>query len=264
MNSKQKLDWQKAYKRKESKMKKILSMLITIILSMALVACVGSSGKRDAKLAGKYIGVSETSFGMTLTGNDVSGFTLELKKDGKASISLESENATGKWVSNDSTITITIDNEEIVGEIGEDTITFENFLEEYLGIELDITFAKEGTDAASPENYIPEEDKALTGEWVGVSVADVLGGDASKDVTPDFFTATLNADHTAVISFADEEISTPTWSFFIDSVLFEGEVADGANLYGKYKDDVFVITYSNDEEYYDFTMEKSGDTTTKH
>ena len=54
----------------------------------------------------------------------------------------------GNWVNDDDTVTITVDKTDIVGELGEDTITFKGFLEEEVGVSLDITFAKEGTDAA--------------------------------------------------------------------------------------------------------------------
>ena len=54
----------------------------------------------------------------------------------------------GNWVNDDDTVTITVDKTDIVGKLGEDTITFKGFLEEEVGVSLDITFAKEGTDAA--------------------------------------------------------------------------------------------------------------------
>lgn len=237
-------------------MKKIISILITMILCMAMVACGGSSGKRDDNLVGKYIGVSGTTFGMTVYGDDMDGFSLELKKDGKATLAIDGEDATGKWVSDDDTVTITVENTDIVGDIGKDIITFNGFLKEHLGVEMDITFAKEGTDAANPENYMPEEDKALIGEWVGASVTDAFDEDASVEVDPALMTATLNSDHTASIVFNGEEIATPEWSYFSESVLFDGDVLDNASLYGKYNNDTFVITYTTDDFYYNFTMEK--------
>lgn len=237
-------------------MKKIISILTAMILCMAMVACGGSSGKRDNSLVGKYIGVSGTTFGMTVYGEDMAGFNLELKKDGKATLAIDGENVTGKWVSDDDTVTITVENTDIVGDIGKDTITFNGFLKEHLGVEMDITFAKEGTDAANPENYMPEEDKALIGEWVGASVTDVLDEDASGKVDPALMTATLNSDHTASIVFDGEEIATPEWSYFSEAVLFEGDVLDDAGLYGDYKDGEFKITYSTKDDYYTFTMEK--------
>ena len=62
-------------------------------------------------------------------------------------------------------------------------------------------FRSEGTDAAKPENFLPEEEKALLGDWVSASVTDVMGDDASNEVSPSAITATLNPDHSSIISF---------------------------------------------------------------
>ena len=103
---------------------------------------------------------------------------------------------------------------------------------------------------------MPEEDKALIGEWVGASVTDVFDEDASGEVDPDLMTVSLNSDYTASIVFDGEEISAPKWSYYSESVLFEGDVVDNAGLYGEYKDGNFVITYSAYDNFYNFTMEK--------
>ena len=186
------------------------------------------------------------------------GFTLELKSKGKATITIDDETINGKWVNDDDTVTITVEKTDIVGELGEDTIIFKDFLKEEVGVSLDITFAKEGTDAAKPENFLPEEEKALLGDWVGASVTDVMGDDASSEVSPSAITATLNPDHSSIISFDGTEIATPQWSYISETVLFEGDVADGASLYGEYKDDQFIITYTGNDFYYNFTMESAA------
>jgi len=218
-------------------MKKIISILIVMMLSLSIIAC-GGSGRADDALSGKYIAVTGTSFGTTLSGSEMEGFTLELKSKGKA--------------------TITVEKTDIVGELGEDTIIFKDFLKEEVGVSLDITFAKEGTDAAKPENFLPEEEKALLGDWIGASVTDVMGDDASSEVSPSAITATLNPDHSSIISFDGTEIATPQWSYISETVLFEGDVADGASLYGEYKDDQFIITYTGNDFYYNFTMESAA------
>ena len=78
----------------------------------------------------------------------VTGFTIELKSGGKVTIDVDGTTAQGKWVNDDKTITLTVENTDIVGKLGKDTITFENFLQELIGISMDLKFAKEGTDAA--------------------------------------------------------------------------------------------------------------------
>lgn len=238
-------------------MKKIISILIVMMLSLSIIAC-GGSGRADDALSGKYIAVTGTSFGTTLSGSEMEGFTLELKSKGKATITIDDETINGKWVNDDDTVTITVEKTDIVGELGEDTIIFKDFLKEEVGVSLDITFAKEGTDAAKPENFLPEEEKALLGDWVGASVTDVMGDDASSEVSPSAITSTLNPDHSSIISFDGTEIATPQWSYISETVLFEGDVADGASLYGEYKDDQFIITYTGNDFYYNFTMESAA------
>lgn len=239
-------------------MKKIISILIVMMLSLSIMACGGSTGRADDALVGKYISVTGTSLGVTLSGSDMEGFNLDLKSKGKATIDIDGETMDGKWVNDDKTITLTIDKTDIVGELGEDTITFKDFLKEEVGVSLDITFAKEGTDAAKPENFLPEEEKALLGDWVGATVTDAMDDDASEEVSPSALTATLNADHSSIISFDGTEIATPQWSYISETVLFEGDVADGASLYGEYKDDQFIITYTGNDFYYNFTMESAA------
>ncbi len=237
------------------KMKKWISVWVAAMLCLALAACGGSSGRADEALTGKYIAVTGTVMGVTLSGEDVVGFTIELKKGGKVTMDIEGTSADGTWVNDDTTITLTVDKTDIVGTLGEDTITFENFLEEMVGEKMELKFAKEGTDAAKPENFLPEEEKALLGDWTGTSVLDALGEDASGEVSPDAMKVTMNADHTATVSFDGEVIATPQWSYVTGTVIFEGDVAGGASLFGEYADGVFTISYTG-SDYHDFIMGK--------
>ena len=199
-------------------MKRVISLVLALFLTVSLSAC-GSSGRADEALVGKYLAVTGTSMGMTLSGADMSGFILELKSGGKVTMTIDGTSADGKWVNDDKTITLTIEKTDMVGKLDKDTITFESILKEMIGTSMDVKFAKEGTDAAKPENFLPEEERALLGDWVGASV-----------------------------------VAKPKWSYFSGMVSFEGDVAGGASLYGDYKDGKFMITYSGDN-YYKFTME---------
>ena len=238
-------------------MKKIISSFIAIMLCLSMVACGQTSGRADEALVGKYISVSGTALGITLTGDDIAGFNLELKSKGKAVFEVDGTSSNGKWVNDDSTVTVTVDGVDMVGTIGEDTITFESILEEMVGTSMDLKLAREGSDAARPENNLPDEERVLLGDWVGVTVTDALDEDASGDIAADAMQATFNGDHTASIKLNGEEIATPTWSVYSGTVFFEGDVAAGASLYGEMKDENLVITYSG-EDYYDFTMEASN------
>ncbi len=137
-------------------MKKMISAFITGMLCLAMTACGGSSGRADEALTGKYIAVTGTAMGITLSGDDVAGFTIELKSGGKATLEVDGDSANGKWVNDDSTITLTVEKVDMVGTLGEDTITFENFLQEMIGTSMERKVAKEGTDATKRENFLPE------------------------------------------------------------------------------------------------------------
>lgn len=241
-------------------MKKNFSLFITIILCLSMVACSGSSGKVDEALLGKYICVTGTMLGMTMSGDDMSDFELELQDKGKATMKISGESHNVKWSSDDSTITLKIDGVDAVGELGENTITFKDFLEEQLGTSMDLTFAKDGTEAAEPENYLPKEEKSLIGDWVSVSVADVLGDDVSEEVDPTALAATFDGDHSATISFMGKEIGSSKWSLLTGILFFDDKFDDGVVIDGKYSDEEFTLTYINEstDAYYIFTMSNSG------
>lgn len=234
-------------------MKKVFSIVMALLLMVTLVACGKSGDRADDALTGKYVAVTGTAMGVTLSGEDMADFKLELQSGGKAKLDIKGTTAEGKWKNDDTSLTLTIENTDMVGKLDKDTITFEGILKELVGTSFDVKLAKEGTDAAKPENFLPEEEKALLGDWVGVSVVDVLDKDASAEISPDSLKATLKADHTATITYKGEVIATPKWSYVTGTVIFEGDVTGGANLYGDYKDGVFTIAYSN-EDYHTFTM----------
>ena len=237
-------------------MKKFLSVFVTMMLCLSMAACSGSSGKVDEALLGKYICVTGTMLGVTMSGDDMSGFELELQNKGKATMKIMGESHNIKWSSEDSTITLKIDGVDVVGEVGEDTLTFEGFLEEEIGMSMDLTFAKEGSDAAKPENYLPENEKALIGDWKSASVATSLGDDASGEVEPTALTATFDDDHSVTVSFMGEEIGTSKWSMMTETIVFDDKLDNGASLLGDYKDGELTLNYNSDDGYYVFTMSK--------
>ena len=231
-----------------------------MILCLSITACSGSSDKVDEALVGKYICVTGTMLGVTMSGDEVSDFSLDLQSNGNAIIKISGESQSLKWSSDDSTLTLKIDGEKITGELGEDTVTFKDFLKEQIGTSMDLTFAKDGTEAAEPENYLPKEEKSLIGDWVSVSVADVLGDDVSEEVDPTALAATFDGDHSATISFMGKEIGSSKWSLLTGILFFDDKFDDGVVIDGKYSDEEFTLTYINEstDAYYIFTMSNSG------
>ena len=240
-------------------MKKMISVFIAMVLCLSLAACSGSSTKVDEELIGKYVCVAGTMMRVTVSGDDVTDFELDLQDKGKGSMIIYGNSYKIKWSNDDDTVTLKIDGVDAVGKRGEDSITFEEFLADKLGVSMDLVFAKEGSDAAKPENYLPEEEKALLGDWSSVSVKDIMGDDASGDVDPNSLTATFNDDHTATISFMGEDIGSFEWSVLTDSIIFTGDFDEDLTISGDYKDGVLLLNYSAGDDYFIFTMENSED-----
>ena len=78
---------------------------------------------------------------MSLSGDDMSGFTLELKSGRKAIMEVNGESSESKWINDDTTVAI--DKTDMVGTIGKDTLVFEGVLKELVGISMDLKYAKE-------------------------------------------------------------------------------------------------------------------------
>ena len=56
--------------RNNFKMKKVFSLMMVMLLAVSVTACGGSSGRADEALTGKYIGVTGTALGITLSGEE--------------------------------------------------------------------------------------------------------------------------------------------------------------------------------------------------
>ena len=95
-------------------------------------------------MEGNYIPVIGEMMGTAMTGDDLSGFGIELKGNGKGVMTVNGESEKVKWKKDDTTITITVEGTDITGELGEDCFV----VKDMLGMGMDFTFAKEGTPAS--------------------------------------------------------------------------------------------------------------------
>ncbi len=233
------------------KQMKILSLLAIYVLFLS--ACGGS---KPSSYDGKWIAVSTEAMGIQMSAEEsFSGeFSLEINGTGKLKVKLENQEHSAPWVEKDGKIVINIDGEEMVGTPGENTLTFDNIM----GQGLKVIFAKEGTDAMNPENYLPEASKAMIGSWKTESVKDALGQELSevegfKDIN-EALLMDFKGDGTVDVTFLGESLGTLPWSIAfatgtIDldkyTILFEEPVD------GKLK-----ISVSNSDMYYDFICVK--------
>lgn len=226
--------------------KKLAALLVVLCMAAGLAACGGGgTAAESSPYAGKYISVAGEMMGIVLSGDDISGFSMELKDGGKGSMEFNGSSGSMKWSEADGTITIEIEGQTLEGTVGEDTIVFEDFME--MGITL--TMAKEGTDAASA-SYLSEGDQAMIGTWQSTAVADVLGDDLSATYDPNGLTMVFNDDHSVDITLNGEALPSQHWSnldtygSLDDSDYdFSWELADGVLSVDTYIGDEYV-TYT--------------------
>lgn len=225
-----------------------LFMAAALVLSM-LAGCGGSGVRADEEYQGKYVAVTGEMLGYALSGDEMAGFDLELLEKGKVNVTIDGEGYNAKWSNDDTNIILDVDGVEMKGEIGTDTIKFADML----GMGVDITFAKEGTDAANPENYLPEEEKKCLGVWKSYQVTDSLGDDASGEVAADALELEFKGDKSAVFTYKGNEIGTFPWSMWSGFGSFEDEKVSST---WEFVDDEIEFTYTENDDYYIFTCAK--------
>lgn len=227
-------------------MKRISKLLVLVCFAMTmcmLSACGG--GNADEAYVGKWVSVAGEAMGLTLTGEDISGFALELKSGGKAVLTVEGDSDNVKWKNEGNVITISANGTDMTGTAENDTIVFDDMLD--MGLKL--TFAKEGTDAANPEKYLPEADKNMVGEWQSDDVTDVLG-DPVDVYAPDALKLEFSGDHTMSVTLDGETVSDLNWSLLGDDW---GTVDDESiNMNWDIGEDGIDVNYTIDDKYYVF------------
>ena len=243
------------------RMKKLLLLLMMVsLMILPLAACGGggssSGGDGEAAeadpLLGVYNSVAGEMMGVTLTGDDISGFSVELKEGGKASLDVEGSSAKGTYTMDGDTITLSVEGEELTGTVANDVMIFEDFM----GMGLKLTLAKEGSDAANA-NYASEEEQAIVGSWKSTAVTDVLGNDASGQIAADACTAEFGEDKTGTIKVGDKTFGP--YPFASMSGMFVFQPDDGTespSILWTLEDGEMDVTYNGDDGSYVFSMEK--------
>lgn len=231
-------------------MKKTICIILAAVLIFSFAACGGggSSVRADSDLFGKYIAVSGEMWGITLSGDELGGFSFDLQSGGKGTMEIDGDKSNINWENDDTSITVTVEKEKLVGTRGQDTIKFENMLD----MGMDLTFAKEGTDAANPDNYLPENDKFMLGSWQSAEVTDIFGDPVDMD--PEAMVLEFTSDHRVNVVFNGDEVGTFDWSLLGDWGSLDN--ADDVNLSWDILEDSIEVSYTPDDEYYLFTCYK--------
>lgn len=235
-------------------MKKL--MKVTVLLTICALFLSACGGGKPTPYDGKWIAVSTEAMGVQMSGEEALGgeFSFEINGTGKLKIRIGDEEHQASWSEKDGKIVINLDGEEMEGTPGEDIITFENML----GQGLKVVFAKEGTDAMNPENYLPETSKAMIGSWKTESVKDVMGTELKevegfKNIN-EALVMDFKGDGTVDVNFLGESLGQLPWSVAIGIGTIDTDkytIVFDEPVDGKVK-----ISVSNDDMYYDFICVK--------
>lgn len=186
-------------------MKKYLKRIILAFVFTILFLCACNNNiQKNEKYVGKWIAVAGQISDMALSGDELENNYIELKKNGNVNIFFQGEKYKGKWQNNEKSLIIKVKKEEFICKTEKDYFVFEKAL----NTDYDITYAKEGTDAASPEKYIPQNAKEMLGKWHSVSMCDILGKKSSeeKSLSLDF-----SPYYTVDIFLDGEKYKTQKW-----------------------------------------------------
>ena len=169
------------YTEEEGDMRKRLSYLLVVavfVSMLSLSGCGGGGGGGTTKseanpYEGKWVAVVAEAMGVQLPIEECfeGDLSFELNSGGKVVFHADEETGNGKWAVADNKLTITIQGEEMVADVGENTFTFDDLMD----MGLKVIFGKEGTDATNPENYLTEDELALIGDWHSETVEELLG-----------------------------------------------------------------------------------------
>ena len=241
-------------KRKKSIMVIVLLCLVSLLFT---AGCGGSSEKSPYE--GKWVAVAAQMMGMSIGVEDCLGgaFEFEAKSGGKASVSIGEETGSGKWSVEEKEFTLTIEGEDMVGVLGENTISFDNML----GMGAKIIFAKEGTDAMNPELYLTDEERAVLGEWMSESVEELLGDGpkTSMEGVEDIYDAlrlNFKNDRSVEVFYKGQDIGTFPWSVALGYCTIDTEEPSLSVTINE--DGTLDVDYSDEEDYYTFHCIKNS------
>lgn len=241
-------------------MKKKISAFFIGICMICTLFMIGCGANAEKSLyEGKWIAVSAQMMGVSVGIEETFGgeFEFEVKRGGKAGVRIGEETGKGKWWVEEEQFTLKIEGEEMVGAIGENTISFDDML----GMGVKIIFAKEGTDAMNPDLYLTEEESLVLGEWMSESVEELLddGPRTSMEGVEDIHDAlrlNFKNDRSASVFYKGQEIGTFPWSAALGYCTLETE--DPSITIAINEDETLDVTYSTDEDYYTFHCIRSN------
>lgn len=227
--------------------------MISMVLALLLSGCGGNKKKEESPYEGKWIAVSAQMMGISVSVEETFGgvFEFEVKNNGKVKVFIGEDTGTGKWSVEKGTFTLSIEGEDMIGTVGENTLSFDDML----GMGVKIIFAKEGTDAANPDLYLTEEESAVLGKWMSESVEELLGDgpQTSMEGIADIHDAlrlNFKNDRTVDVVYMGQKIGSFPWSVAFGYCTVETENPSLTITINE--EDTLDVDYSTETDYYTF------------
>ncbi len=229
-------------------MKRNGKLLGALALLCVLSIFAGCGKRMDSKYAGKYVAISSEMVGVTLYMKDLGDYSMKLKEGGKGSLNFGGTSYDLLWSNDDEKLTIQYEGVKSEGTIDGDTIAFHDLF----GMEMKLVFALAGSDAANPENNMPEKDRAMLGTWKSTAVQDVLG-DPVDTIAADALQLEFTADYKVNVVLNGQAIGTYSWSFLGEWGIIED---DEISLNWEFSGSGITVNYTINDEYYTFSCTK--------
>lgn len=238
-----------------------------VLFAMITLTGCGQKAAVSANLepyVGKYVAMVAEIADYQISVEEAVGDDMILKASGDGSILFEvgDKSAIGTWDVKNGEMIVELIDETCYGKISENTVTFEHLY----GIDAEITFAKEGTDAMDPTLYYPEKELAVLGSWEAYSVEElvkegVMTSMEGAETMAEAFSITFEDDHTADFTYMNETVKAVEWGYSIGDCYMSG---GGYNLcaYPVENGELTVDIYNN-EIWYTFHCKKIMDSTDK-
>lgn len=237
-------------------MKKIFAIITASIMAVSALASCGTktenapdtATQKENGVEGKYIAVAETMSDMWSFHSD-GGF--ELKDDGSAVWNNYGTEYNATWEEAEGNIKLNTD-------IGEKTAEPYGDKGAYVVKSSDTSytiFAKEGSEAADPTLYMPDNYKTMIGTWKSDAVEDIFGTDKSDEIPADALTIEINTDETAHVTYNGEDLGTNEWFMMKD---WGGVNSEDPKFTVSWtiKDDDISFDFVKDDKFYTFHCAK--------
>ena len=149
-------------------LKKTLAVIMAVTMIMALlVSCGGKKvSKEDAEMMeGKWELVAYDYYGVKMLPEDEETYmSMEFNKNGKVTYTLDDDSEEYKWEKDDTLITIWVPEGAVskghTAVLDEDD--YFTLYWNYEGASVKMIYAREGSDAANPDLYFPEDEITST------------------------------------------------------------------------------------------------------